>query len=183
MIKKLVNYQYDCVRQAIKSSSFNNLMSSKENKILLVDSDMFAGDDKEVIEIMTNYALNKTTMDLLYSELFIKGEKGRNKIYTPLTYCTACLSREGDKIKLEQEENESLNLGVVAALMDTDEEKIENIVNQLLDVETCDLMTVMGGLLNMDGIGIIKQRAIILAKMPDSTAGLLNELRQISEMY
>jgi len=179
MIKKLLNYQYDCVRQAIKSASFNNLDSNKENKILLVDTDIFNGDNKEIIEIMTKQALNKSTINLLYSELFIKG----NNLYTPLLYSEAQFLREGDKIRLETEEEKTLNIGAVANLMNGEEEKIEAIIEQLLDVEACDLPMVMRGLLNMGGVEIIQQRAVILAKLPDSTAGLLNELKVISNEY
>lgn len=173
-VKKLCNYMYDCTRQAIKSASFNNL---SDKDILIIDDDIFNGDDKKIIEIMTKYALNKSSMSLLYSDLFIKGDK----LNTPLLYSNAELIREGDKIRLETEEEKTLNIGAVANLMSGEEEKIEAIAEQLLDVEACDLPTVMGGLLNMDGIEIINQRAIILAKLPDSTAGLLNELKQIAE--
>ena len=175
-IKKLCLYMYDCTRQAIKSASFNNL---KDSDILIIDNDIFNGDDKNIIEIMTKYALNKSSMSLLYSDLFIKG----NKLYTPLLYSEAELIREGDKIRLITEEEKTLNIGAVANLMSGEEEKIEAIIEQLLDVEACDLPTVMGGLLNMENVEIIKQRAIILAKLPDSTAGLLNELRTIAEEY
>ena len=184
MIKKLVNYQYDCIRQAIKSSSFNNLNGCKDNKIIVFNDDTFNGDDKDINEIMTKYALNKSTMQLLYSNLFIKGEKGRDKFYTPLLYSDARLYRDGDKIHLDIDEDMTLNIGMISNLMDaTEEDKIEAIIGQLLDIETCDLLTTMGGLLDLTGMEIIKQKAIILTKMPESTAGLLNELKIISELY
>lgn len=182
-IKKLCNYMYDCTRQAIKSSSFNNLTSNKENKIFLTDAVEFEGDNKEIIDLMTKHALNGQTMDLLHSEIFIKGEKGKNKFYSPLLYSEAKLYREGDKIKLEKEENQSLNIGIIANLCEGESEQVENIIEQLLDVDACDLSTVMNGLLNMDGIEIIKQNAIILAVLPNSTAGLLSELKKIAENY
>ena len=178
-IKKLLQYQYECIRQSIKASSFNNLESNKENKILIIEGDIFKGDNKNIIDMMTKYALNKSNMSLLYSELFIKG----NKIYSPIVYCTAELIRENDKIILKKDENFELNVGVIANLCEGEEEKIENIMSQLLNVDCCDLPTVMNGLLNMEDIEIIKQRAIILAKMPDATAGLLNELKTIAELY
>jgi len=178
MIKKLLNYQYDCIRQAIKSSSFNNLLSNKENKIVNIKGDIFKGDNKEIIDIMTRYALNKSTMNLLYADLFLKGEK----VFTPLIYCEAELKRQGDKIELIKGEN-TLNAGIIASLLENDEEKIENIIEQLLDVQTCDFITILKGLINLSDYEIIKQEAIILAKMPESTAGLLNELKIISQNY
>ena len=79
-IKKLCLYQYDCLRQAIKSSSFNNLESNKDNKIILTDATEFDFDNSEIIDIMTRHALNQSTMSLLYSDLFIKGNKGKINI-------------------------------------------------------------------------------------------------------
>lgn len=182
-VKKLCNYMYDCTRQAIKSSGFNNLSSNKDNKIVITDLTEFQGDNKEIIELMTKHALNGQTMNLLFSDIFIKGEKGKNKFYSPLLYSEAKLYREGDKIKLEKEENQSLNLGIIANLCEGEEEEIQNIIEQLSNIEACDLLTVMNGLLNMEGMEIIKQNAIILAALPNSTAGLLSELKQISELY
>ena len=182
-VKKLCNYMYDCTRQAIKSSSFNNLSNNKENKILITDLTEFAGDDKEIIELMTKHALNGSTMDLLFSDILIKGEKGKNKFYSPLLYSEAKLYREGDKIRLEKEENQGLNFGIIANLCEGEEEEIQNIIEQLSNIEACDLPTVMNGLLNMEGMEIIKQNALILAALPNSTAGLLSELKQIAELY
>lgn len=182
-IKKLCSYMYDCVRQSIKSAAFNNLNSNKDNRVLIIKDDTFRGDDKDIIDIMTKAALNKSTMDLLYSDLFIKGARGKNKFYTPLLYSPAELSRVGNKIKLYTDGEATLNIGIIANLTDGEEEKIENVIRQLMDVSACDLPTVMRGLLNLDGVQIIKQKTIILARLPDSTAGLLNELKIISNEY
>ena len=78
-----------------------------------------------------------------------------------------------------------MNIGAIVNFIDNNEneEKIGYIIDQLTDIEQCDLPIVMQGLLNMEDTKIINQRAIILTKMPESTAGLLNELKTISELY
>lgn len=183
LIRKLANYQYDCVRQAIKSSSFNNLKSNKDNKILMINDTEFDVADKDIIGIMTQYALNKSTMDLFYTNYIVSGQQGKNVFYTPLTYSNAILYREDNKIKLEYDVESTLNIGLISNLMCCDEEQIQNIIEQLLDVEECNLEIIMRGLLNMEGIEIKKQKTLVLAVLPNSTAGLLNELKQIAELY
>lgn len=176
-IKKLLNYSYDCVRQSLKANSFNNI---KEG-VYIIENNIFAADDKKINEIMSKHALNKSTINLLYSELFIKNDK----LYTPLLYSECELIRDGGKIKIEKEENYTLNVGAIANLLadNEEEEKIEYIINELLDVAIIDIEKVMTGLLNIDNLEFIKQNALILAKLPESTAGLLNELKKISELY
>ena len=100
-----------------------------------------------------------------------------------MTYSNAILYREDNKIKLEYDVESTLNIGLISNLMCCDEEQIQNIIEQLLDVEECNLEIIMRGLLNMEGIEIKKQKTLVLAVLPNSTAGLLNELKQIAELY
>lgn len=183
MIKKISNYMYDCVREAFKSSAFHNLKSNKANKIVVTNATEWAGDDKGIIEVMTKAALNKATMNLIYGEMFLAGERGKQKFYTPLIYSDCELKRAGGAIVAEVNEEKTLNIGAISCLLGDNAEEVENIIEQLMEVPINDFETVLKGLVNLDGLEIVKQKAVILAKLPDATSGLLNELKQISELY
>lgn len=184
-VKKLCNYMYSCVRESLKSASFRNLNSCKDNKVVVTDKTTFESDDKDILEVMTIHALNKSTMDLLQGELFIEGKHGKDLYFTPLLYSTASLSREGDKITLSIEDDKSLNIGAISGLLENNEEEIELIISQLNELENpeINLKKVLEGLINMDGLKIVDKKAVILATLPNATAGLLSELKQIAEIY
>lgn len=186
-VKKLCNYMYSCVRESLKAVHFRDLNSCKDNKIIITDKKEFSGDNKEIITIMTSYALNKQTMTLLYGEKFIKGQQTgkNNNFYTPLYYSDATLTRQDDKIILSVDNEKSLNVGAIASLLKGEDEKIELMLDDLLEVQECDIETVMRGLgmLDMSGLEIVEQKAIILTKLPDATANLLTELKEIAEIY
>ena len=185
-IKKLTLYCLDCVKATGRASGFNNLKSNKENKIIVTDATEFEADNKDITEIMTLQALNKSTMSIIKGGLFLEGQKGKDKFYSPLLYSEAELVREGDKIKLVCDDEVSVNIGLISSLLENDSEKVENIISQLLEIENpekIDFKKVLSGLINIDGFEIKEQNAVILAKMPENIAGLINELKQISELY
>ena len=135
-IKKLLLYNLDCVKACGRSSAFNNLKSSKDNKIILTDLMEFEADNKEIIEIMTKWALNKSTMGIYKGSLMLEGVRGRERFYSPLIYCDAELIREGEKIRLNYDEDSmGVNVGLIAGLLENDSEIIENTINQLLEIE------------------------------------------------
>ena len=187
MIKKLILYCLDCVKATGRASGFNNLKSNKDNKIIITNDIEFEADNKEIIEIMTLQALNKSTMSIIKGGLFLEGQKGKDKFYSPLLYCEAELKREGDKIILVYDENNiSVNVGLISSLLENDSEKVENIISQLLEIENpekIDFKKVLSGLINLEGLTITNDNAIILAKMPENIAGLINELKTIAELY
>lgn len=186
-VKKLVLYCLDCVKATGKASGFNNIKSNKENKIIITDSTEFEADNKEIIEMMTLQALNKSTMSIIKGGLFLEGSRGKDKFYSPLLYSEAELIREGDKIKLVCADDEmSVNVGLISSLLENDSEKVENIISQLLEIENpekIDFKKVLSGLINLDGFEIKEENAVILAKMPENIAGLINELKMIAELY
>jgi hypothetical protein len=104
-----------------------------------------------------------------------------------LLYCEAELIREGDKIRLAyDEEGMGVNVGLISSLLDNDMDTIEHVINDLLEIdEPCkiDFKKVLSGLINLDGLTIVNNEAIILTKTPESIAGLVNELKIISELY
>ena len=181
--KKMLLYSLDCIKSTAKNSVFNNLKGSKENKIIITNATEFEADNKGIIEIMTKWALNKSTMAIYYGSLMLEG----SKVYSPLLYCEAELIREGDKIKLQYDDDSmGVNVGLISSLLDNDSDIIENTINQLLDIENpekIDFKKVLGGLINMDGLTIKEEKAIILSKVNESIAGLVNELKAISELY
>ena len=185
-IKKLTLYSLDCIKATGRASGFNNLKSNKENKIIITDSTEFEADNKEIIEIMTLQALNKSTMSIIKGGLFLEGVRGKDKFYSPLLYCEAELKRNGDKIELLTDDEMSANVGLISSLLENDSEKVENIISQLLEIEQpekIDFKKVLSGLINLDGLEIKEENAVILAKTPESVAGLINELKLISELY
>lgn len=186
-VKKLTLYCLDCAKATGRASGFNNLKSNKENKIIITDLTEFEADNKEIIEIMTLQALNKSTMSIIKGDLFLEGQRGKDKFYSPLLYCEAELIREGDKIRLVcDDEGMSVNVGLISSLLDNDSEKVENIISQLLEIESpekIDFKKVLSGLINLEGLTIKEQNAVILAKMPENIAGLINELKTIAELY
>ena len=97
-IVKLTNYMHDCVRESLKISSFRNLKSCKDNKIIITDLDCFELDNKEIIDLMTLSKLNQSTMDLLQGQYILSGKRGKDVYYTPLLYANADFIRIGDKI-------------------------------------------------------------------------------------
>lgn len=185
--KKLLLYSLDCIKATAKNSVFNNIKGSKENKIIVTDSKEFESDNKEIIEIMTKYALNKTTMGIYAGAMILDGTKGKDNFYSPVLYTDAELVRDGDRIRLVYDEDGmSINVGLIASLLDNNEEKIENIINDLLNIENVekiDFKKVLSGLINLDNLTIKDEKSVILAKIPESLAGLINELKLISELY
>ena len=185
-VKKLTLYCLDCVKATGRASGFNNLKSNKENKIIITDSTEFEADNKEITEIMTLQALNKSTMSIIKGGLFLEGQRGKDKFYSPLLYSEAELKRNGDKIELLTDEEMSVNVGLISSLLENDSEKVENIISQLLEIESpekIDFKKVLSGLINLDGFEIKEENAVILAKMPENIAGLINELKTIAELY
>ena len=186
-IKKLTLYCLDCVKSTGKNAAFNNLRGNKENKVIITSDIEFESDNKDVIEIMTKYALNKTTMGIYRGGLILEGTKGKNKYYSPLLFTECELIREGDKIMLNyDDDNITVNVGLIASLLDNDTEIVENVINQLLSIENpqnIDFKKVLSGLINLDGLSIKDEHAVILARTPESIAGLVNELKTIAELY
>ena len=185
-IKKLALYCLDCVKATGRASGFNNLKSNKENKIIISDSKVFESDNKEIIEIMTLQALNKSTMSIIKGGLFLEGQKNKDKFYSPLLYCEAELIRNGDKIELLTDDEMSVNVGLISSLLENDSEKVENIISQLLEIENpekIDFKKVLSGLINLDSFEIKEENAVILARIPENLAGLISELKTIAELY
>ena len=185
--KKLLLYSLDCIKATSKNTAFCNLKGNKENKFYYTNETVFDSDNKDIIEIMTKYALNKSTMGLYYGSLFLDGSKGKNKYYSPLLYYDAELIRENDKIRLVYDENNiNINISVISSLLENDEEIIEEIIRQLLEInepQKIDFIKVLSGLIDLNGFNIIDCNSIILTKTPESVAGLIDELKQLIELY
>lgn len=187
-VKKLCGYCLDVVKSLGRSSAFNNLKGNKDNKIIITNSFEWDADNKDIVELMTKHVLNKSTMSIIKGALMAEGVIKKDKFYSPLLYCEAELKRDGDKIRLEYDnDNIEINYGLLSSLLDNDSEIIENVVNQLMEIENpeqIDFISVLKGLIpNVNELTIKKENAVILAKSPESVAGLINELKQISEIY
>ena len=179
IINKICLYSYDIIREEFKSNSFKNLKSNKDNKIIFVDGEKMPI-DKEIIDVMQSYELNKGGLNLLYGSYFLDGEK----IFTPLIYQDLILKIEDDFIKLSISDEKNLNVGAISSLLENDEEKIELIIQQLIDnLDNPNIDKLLASLVNMQGVEIQRKNAIILAKLPNATAGLLEELKEISKKY
>ena len=185
-VKKLCNYMADSIRECLKSSSFRNLNSCKDNRVIITNETEFLSDNKEVIEVQTLYKLNSATLDLLYAEKFLTGKFKNDVYYTPLIYCNCQIVREDDKLKLEiDNENKSINISALTNLISGNEEQIESVVEDIMSIDNIELNIekVLEGLINLDGLKIEDKKGIVLARIPDASASMIKELRQIAEMY
>lgn len=179
IINKICLYSYDIIREEFKSNSFKNLKSNKDNKIIFIDGDKMPI-NKEIMDVMQSYELNKGGLNLLYGSYFLEGEK----IFTPLIYQNLKLNVEGDTINLIVFDEKNLNVGAISSLLENDEEKIELIIQQLLDnLDNPNIDKLLASLVNMQDVEIQRKNAVILAKLPNATAGLLEELKEISKKY
>lgn len=188
-IKKLTSYCLDCVKYSGRCGAFNNLNSNNSNIVYSLYSDIseFEASDKKINEIMMSYALNKGTMTLLLGKLFLKGTLNKKtQLYSPLLYTGCMLTREGDIIKLTHDNDFIINVGLIACLLDKDTDIIEASIEQLLNIEEpekIDFKSVLTGIIpDMKEVEIIDKSAVILAKMPESTAGLIAELKEIVKL-
>ena len=150
IINKICLYSYDIIREEFKSNSFKNLKSNKDNKIIFVDGEKMPI-DKEIIDIMQSYELNKGGLNLLYGSYFLEGEK----IFTPLIYQDLKLNVDGDAINLNISDEKNLNVGAISSLLENDEEKIELIIQQLIDnIDNPNIDKLLASLVNMQDVEI-----------------------------
>ncbi len=151
-VKKLSLYLHDCIREEVKSSTFRNLKSDKENKwIFLTDEDVLFtqgaeylkldGKDNKITELMIQSEMSQRDKYLIYGYLFIVGKTGKsrkqNEFLTPLLYMSCRLERNGININcIPTDEIISLNTGALTSLMkkSDDEDEMEQLIEGLLDV-------------------------------------------------
>ncbi len=150
-IKKICNYLHDCVREEVKSSTFRNLKTDKDNKWTFLKGDEIAfsrfdepqlidGKNHSVTEIMIQSDMNSKEKYLIYGYLFLVGKNTKtrknNEFLTPILYAPAKLTRVGLNIELTiLEENISLNTGALAQLIQKeDEAEVDAMLSGLLDV-------------------------------------------------
>ena len=151
-VKKLSLYLHDCVREEVKSSTFRNLKSDKDNKwIFLKDDDkLFTSDieylkldgsDRKITELMIQSELNQKEKYLIYGYMFLVGgnpkSRKKSEFLTPLLYMPCRLERNGVNINcMLTDEFLSLNTGALASLIKKtgDEEETESFLEGLLDV-------------------------------------------------
>lgn len=151
-VKKLSLYLHDCVREEVKSSTFRNLKSDKDNKWIFLKEDdkLFTSDieylkldgsDSKLTELMIQSELNQKEKYLIYGYMFLVGgnpkSRKKNEFLTPLLYMPCKLERNGVNINcMLTDEFLSLNTGALASLMkkNGDEEEMEQFLEGLLDV-------------------------------------------------
>jgi len=151
-VKKLSLYLHDCVREEVKSSTFRNLKSDKDNKWIFLKEDdkLFTSDieylkldgsDSKLTELMIQSELNQKEKYLIYGYMFLVGgnskNRKKNEFLTPLLYMPCKLERNGVNINcMLTDEFLSLNTGALASLMkkNGDEEEMEQFLEGLLDV-------------------------------------------------
>ncbi len=151
-VKKLSLYLHDCVREEVKSSTFRNLKSDKDNKwIFLPENDtLFTqgeeyikldGKDNKITELMIQSEMSQRDKYLIYGYLFLVGKNGKsrkqNEFLTPLLYTACRLERNGININcIPTDEVISLNTGALTSLMkkSDDEDEMEQLIEGLLDV-------------------------------------------------
>ena len=151
-IKKLSQYLHDCVREEVKSSTFRNLKTDKDNKWIFLQGEeqLFTtgaeylkldGSDSKLTELMIQSELSTKDKYLIYGYLFLVGKSNKtrkqNEFLTPLLYVPCKLERNGVNINcIPQDEMLSLNTGALAALMkkNDDEDEVDLLLEGILDV-------------------------------------------------
>ena len=151
-VKKLSLYLHDCVREEVKSSTFRNLKSDRDNKWIFLKEDdkLFTSDidylrldgsDSKLTELMIQSELNQKEKYLIYGYMFLVGgnskSRKKNEFLTPLLYMPCKLERNGVNINcMLTDEFLSLNTGAIASLMkkNDNEEEMESFIEGLLDV-------------------------------------------------
>ena len=151
-VKKLSLYLHDCVREEVKSSTFRNLKSDKDNKWIFLKEDdkLFTSDieylkldgsDSKLTELMIQSELNQKEKYLIYGYMFLVGgnskNRKKNEFLTPLLYMPCKLERNGVNINcMLTDELLSVNTGAIASLMkkNDNEEEMEQFIEGLLDV-------------------------------------------------
>lgn len=89
-VKKLSLYLHDCVREEVKSSTFRNLKSDKDNKWIFLKEDdkLFTtdieylkldGSDSKITELMIQSELNQKEKYLIYGYMFLVGGNPKSK--------------------------------------------------------------------------------------------------------
>lgn len=173
-LKKLINYNYDCVREILKSSSFLKLKPEQIYK--LSENDYISVNDKNFNKILTEYKKNKSVYNLLIGKDFIKTESG---IYTPLIYADIEFIQNDDKYIINVLNDYELNINLLVNILDDSESGF--IIETLLKVnENEKKADVLKSFIDVE---ILSESAVILAKLPEATAGILNELKKISVKY
>lgn len=151
-VKKLALYLHDCIREEVKSSTFRNLKSDKDNKWIFLEEEdtLFTqgedylrldGKDNKLTELMIQSEMSQRDKYLIYGYLFLVGKTGKskkhNEFLTPLLYSPCRLERNGVNINcILTDEIISLNTGALTSLMkkSDDEDEMEQLIEGLLDV-------------------------------------------------
>lgn len=172
----------------------------------------FDGADKNITELMVQAEASKKDRYLIYGYLFLTGKNSRRKrateFLTPLLYSPCKLERNGMTINCNiTEESLSLNTGALAELMKSDDEdETENLFEGLIDVVpelpldpeklsifittlrslvpdlSTDFIFMQNPETEISETVITDQRALILTKRPNVTAGVLHELKEMAQM-
>lgn len=170
-LKKLISYNYDCIREILKSSSFLKL--KPENVYKLTESMHVPVNNREFNKILNEYKKNKSIYNLLMGKYFIKTE---NNIYTPLIYADIDILQSNDNYNINIIHDYELNINLLVNIIDDNE--ADYIINILLNVDNEKKPDILKSFIG-DNIEILPESAVILAKLPESTAGILNELKTI----
>ncbi len=149
--KRLCQYLHDCIREEVKSSTFRNLTSDKDNKWVFLDKEAgvllspnaplkLDGSDNMLTELMVQSDTSQKDKYMIFGFLFLEGKSGKKKsapeFLTPLLYIPCKIERSGTNLALIlTEESLSLNTGALSALMEyKDEDQAENLFCGLIDV-------------------------------------------------
>ncbi|MCQ2958365.1 MAG: AAA domain-containing protein [Candidatus Gastranaerophilales bacterium] len=150
-LKRLCQYLHDCIREEVKSSTFRNLTSDKDNKWVFLEPDAgtllapssplkLDGSDNSLTEMMVQSDTSQKDKYMIFGFLFVEGKSNKKKsapeFLTPLLYIPCKLERSGTNLALIlTEESLSLNTGALSALMECkDEDQAENLFCGLIDV-------------------------------------------------
>lgn len=167
LIKKLCCYSYDCIKESLKSNQFLNLKND-----CLINPDSLKMNNQKLNKLLIDYKKNRLNKNIYYGKYFIKQD---NNIYSPLIYADIEINQNNNNYEINYKSDFELNINLLINLLNNND--YEFIINTLLSCLDDDKKPDV--LKALTGIETTKEENIIFSNVPDSTAGILNELKII----
>lgn len=166
LIKKLCLYSYDCIKESLKSNQFLNLKND-----CLINPDSLKMNNQKLNKLLIDFKKNRLNKNIYYGKYFIKCDG----IYSPLIYADIEIIQNNDNYEIQYNSDYELNINLLINLLNNND--YEFIINTLLNYSDDDKKPEV--LKVLTEIETTKDEYIIFSTVPDSTAGILNELKII----
>ena len=199
-MKQLLNYYAQCIREEAKFSAFTNI--SKDNKAEIVKlhgkevlissenhSAFFPNHQADLINLKCNSDVDKEK-ELIYGYMFLTGKYNNRAVYTPLFYSFARIDITGGQAIVSINPDVQLNVGTLMSLVDNvdviaplttmflSEKPTPDVVLPLIK-STFECIDTDGS--NIEApLRLSRDKAVILTKAPQDTAGLIQDFKEMA---